>query len=97
MTTTNVPFAVVTDASSGIGYALAQCCAKGGFDLIIAADQPSIQAAAQKLRQFGRRVEALEVDLATLDGVTRLYDAIGGRPVDALPSRRTGGAFHSVC
>ncbi len=84
MTTTNVPLAVVTGASSGIGYELAKCCAKGGFDLLIAADQPSIQTAAHDLRQFGRKVEALEVDLATLDGVNRLYDAIGGRPVDAL-------------
>ena len=84
MTTTDVPFAVVTGASSGIGYELAKCCAKGGFDLLIAADEPSIQTAAQQLRQFGRQVQALEVDLATPDGVERLYQAIGDRPVDAL-------------
>jgi len=84
MMTSDVPFAVVTGASAGIGYELAKCCAKGGFDLLIAADQPSIQTAAQQLRQFGRQVEALEVDLATEEGVQRLYQAIGGRPVGAL-------------
>jgi len=84
MTTTNVPFAIVTGASSGIGYELAKCCAKGGFDLLIAADEPSIQTAAQQLRQFGREVQAVEADLATLEGVQKLYAAAGGRPVDAL-------------
>src|SRR3569623_1473365 len=84
MMTSDVPFAGVTGAAAGIGYELAKCCAKGGFDLLIAADQPSIQTAAQQLRQFGRQVEALEVDLATEEGVQRLYQAIGGRPGGAL-------------
>jgi len=84
MTTTDVPLAVVTGASSGIGYELAKCCAKGGFDLLIAADEPSIHTAAEQLRQFGREVQAVEADLATLEGVERLYLAAAGRPVDAL-------------
>jgi len=84
MNTTDVPFAIVTGASSGIGYELAKCCAKGGFDLLIAADEPSIQTAAQQLRQFGRQVQAVEADLATFEGVEKLYAAAAGRPVDAL-------------
>ena len=84
MTTTDVPFAIVTGASSGIGYELAKCCAKGGFDLLIAADEPSIQTAAEQLRQLGRQVQAVEADLATSRGVEQLYAAAGGRPVDAL-------------
>ena len=84
MTTTDVPFAIVTGASSGIGYELAKCCAKGGFDLLIAADEPSIQTAAEQLRQFGRQVQAVEADLATSRGVEQLYAAAAGRPVDAL-------------
>jgi len=31
-------FAIVTGASTGIGYELAKCCARDGFDLLIAAD-----------------------------------------------------------
>jgi NAD(P)-dependent dehydrogenase (short-subunit alcohol dehydrogenase family) len=44
------PLAVVTGASSGIGFELAKCCAKNGFDLIIAADEPAIQDAARSLK-----------------------------------------------
>jgi short-subunit dehydrogenase len=32
--------AVVTGASTGIGYELAKVCAENGFDLIIVADEP---------------------------------------------------------
>src|SRR3954462_10310081 len=84
MTMTDVPFAIVTGASSGIGYELAKCCARGGFDLLIAADEPSIQTAAEQLRQLGREVQALEGDLATSEGGERLSAAAGGRPGDAL-------------
>ena len=44
------PFAVVTGASSGIGYELAKLCAAHGFDLLIAADDPAIDSAAESLR-----------------------------------------------
>jgi short-subunit dehydrogenase len=78
------PFAIITGASSGIGFELAKLCAQNGFDLLIAADQPEIQMAAEELRVFGGTVDALQLDLATLDGVDRLYTAAAGRPVDAL-------------
>lgn len=77
-------FAIVTGASSGIGYELAKLCAQDGFDLLIAADEPEINQTAQELRSLGGGVEAVQVDLATLEGVDRLYAAAGGRPVDAL-------------
>jgi short-subunit dehydrogenase len=78
------PFAIVTGASSGIGYELAARCAKEGFDLLVAADMPEISTAAGEFRSYGVSVEALETDLATLDGVERLWTAAGGRTVDAL-------------
>lgn len=77
-------FAVVTGASTGIGLELARCCAKDGYDLLIAADEAQIHQAAQELQGLGARVEAVEVDLATQEGVDKLYQAIAGRPVDAL-------------
>src|SRR6185369_7150646 len=76
--------AIVTGASSGIGYHLARECAQHGFDLMIAADRPEIHTAAQDLRGFGGEVEALEIDLATGDGVDEMVDCAQGRPVDAL-------------
>src|SRR5215208_4112751 len=78
------PLAVVTGASTGIGYELAKCCAENGFDLLIAADEPEIQNAAQTLRALGVAVEAVEADLATLEGVDKLYTAANGRPIEAL-------------
>jgi uncharacterized protein len=78
------PLAVVTGASAGIGYELAKECARNGFDLVIAADEPAINDAARELRQLGADVDAVEADLATLEGVDKLYAAVKGRPVDAL-------------
>ena len=37
------PFAIVTGASTGIGFELAKRCAKEGYDLLIAADEPAIE------------------------------------------------------
>jgi short-subunit dehydrogenase len=78
------PLAIVTGASSGIGYELAVRCAREGFDLLIAADMPDIGDAADALRKIGAEVEALDVDLSTTDGVDELYEAIDGRAVDVL-------------
>ena len=78
------PLAVVTGASTGIGYELAKCCARGGFDLVVAADEPAIVSAAADFQALGARVDAVEADLATLAGVDKLYEALKGRPVDAL-------------
>jgi short-subunit dehydrogenase len=96
MTTNNRPFAIVTGASTGIGLELARCCARDGYDLLIAADEPEIQSAAQQLRDHGGSVQALQVDLATLRGVEELYAAAQGRAVDALlanAGRGLGRAF----
>jgi len=69
--------AIVTGASTGIGFELARLCAREGYDLLIAADEPEIHDAAQKLRgEKGRgAIEALHVDLATTEGVDKLYAA----------------------
>ncbi|MEA2204909.1 MAG: uncharacterized protein QOE77_1685 [Blastocatellia bacterium] len=89
-------FAIVTGASTGIGYELAKCCAENGFDLLIAADEPEVHGAADDFRKLGHEVEAVEVDLATIEGVDTLYAAANGRAVDALlanAGRGLGGAF----
>ena len=90
------PLAVVTGASTGIGYELAKLCAGNGFDLVVAADEPAIVEAAQALRQGGGQVEAVQVDLATQKGVDELYEKVRGlgRPVDALLANAGRGLGH---
>lgn len=78
------PFAIVTGASTGIGFELARECIEHGYDILIAADEPEIQQAASRLRRNGAAVEAVQADLATKEGVDRLYAAAHGRQVDAL-------------
>ncbi|KAK0332195.1 hypothetical protein LTR94_025507 [Friedmanniomyces endolithicus] len=84
------PLAVVTGASSGIGYELAKLFAQDGYDLVIAADT-SLAEASQALAGLGAQVRAVQADLATEDGVQSLYAALGGRPVDALAANAGHG------
>ena len=81
------PLAVVTGASAGIGYELAMCAARGGYDLVVASDQGSISTVANDFRQAGASlVEAVEADLSTTEGNDKLYATVQktGRPVEAL-------------
>ena len=92
-------FAVVTGASSGIGYELARQFAENGWDVLVTAEDEGIEQAATDLRRDGQnQIHAVRADLATYDGVEELYRAIRetGRPVDAIAinaGRGIGGDF----
>ncbi|HEY0380676.1 MAG TPA: SDR family NAD(P)-dependent oxidoreductase [Candidatus Elarobacter sp.] len=79
-------YAVVTGGSSGIGLEIAKQFAQNGFDVLIAAEDAGIADAAREVEALGAAVEALQVDLATPDGVEELARTIASRarPVDAL-------------
>ena len=87
--------AVVTGASSGIGLELARCCADAGYDLIVAADDPNLDAAAEQLRSDGVTVESVVVDLATAKGVDELCERVNGRPLEALLANAGHGLGHA--
>jgi short-subunit dehydrogenase len=90
--------AVITGASSGIGFELARVCAEEGFDLLIAAEDAELTTALDQLKGLGTEVKAHRVDLASEAGVVELYRHIRNtdRPVDVLALNAgigAGGAF----
>lgn len=96
MTCSTGKLAIVTGASTGIGFELATLAAKDGYDLIVVANEPLINAAAEDFRQFGTQVTAVEADLSSIQGVDRLLEAAQGRDVAVLVANAgigTGGPF----
>jgi len=88
--------AIITGASTGIGFELATIAAKDGYDLIVVADEQLIDAAAADFKQFGTEVQSVQADLSTIEGVDTLLAAAGGRRIDLLAANAgigTGGAF----
>ncbi|MBR0915416.1 SDR family NAD(P)-dependent oxidoreductase [Bradyrhizobium japonicum] len=90
-------FAIVTGASTGIGFELARLCASKGYDLLIAADEPEIETAAEVLRKEVNSIAvvALKADLATIEGVDKLYEVAQGRKVGVLMANAGRGLGHA--
>lgn len=87
--------AVITGASSGIGYELADLCAKDGYDLVIAADEPEIEEAAEAFEKHGVKVDWVQCDLAMEEGVDEVLDVISRRQVDVLMANAGHGLGHA--
>jgi short-subunit dehydrogenase len=85
--------AIVTGASSGIGLELAKLAAQDGYDLIVAADTPFVEA-GPALKEFGVEVQELEADLATKNGVEQLLQRVGDRQVHVLVANAGHGLGH---
>jgi short-subunit dehydrogenase len=92
MATTNQtsrPLAVVTGASSGIGYEIARKLAEVGYDVVAASsNRHKLTHAAETIHgEFAdAQIEIVESDLSTPNGVKKLYESLRslGRPVDIL-------------
>jgi short-subunit dehydrogenase len=85
-TATNRPFAVVTGASSGIGFELAKQCALNNFDVLMCAEDEGIHQAARHLGATGAVIEPVRADLSTFEGCEKLVEAVNAfaRPLDAV-------------
>lgn len=90
-------WALVTGASTGIGFHLARELAERGYDLVVAADEDLSQAVAD-LEATDRQVVPVQVDLSEHAGVERLLAEIEDRdrPIEVLALNAgvgVGGAF----
>jgi len=92
------PLALVTGASSGIGYELARKLAQRGYDLVVVADN------AEKLTEAARtlsavdeptQVEVVHADLSQREGVKKVYESVQAlqRPVDLLAANAGVGVY----
>jgi short-subunit dehydrogenase len=95
------PLALVTGASSGIGYELARQFAENGFDLVVNAEDVGLAPAAQRLRGSGATVAEVQADLRTAEGVNLVWAAVGAsaRPLAAAALNAgvgQGGAFIDI-
>ena len=77
------PYAVVTGASSGIGFELARQLVERGFDVLLVAEDEGVHKAAKRI---GEPAQALQADLRKPKGVELVWTTIAAsrRPVDAL-------------
>lgn len=93
--------AVVTGASSGIGYELAMELAKRGYDLVVASAGDRLKPAAESFRALGQQVTEVNADLATRSGVEQLWSQVEslGTPIDVACINAgigLGGLFHDT-
>ena len=78
------PLAIVTGASSGIGYELARVAAERRLRPRDRRRPAAGRGSREALRSLGARVETVETDLASEEGNDRLLGLSNGRPVAAL-------------
>lgn len=76
--------ALVTGASSGIGFSLAKDLAGRGYDVIVCSAGERLQTVGQQLRGAPGEVIEVQADLATVDGIESLWTEVTalGRKLD---------------
>ena len=77
---------------------MAKRFAEHDFDVVVAAEDPGIETAADVLRAFGSQVLPVRADLSTYEGCEQLVEQVraAGRPVEALALNAgvgSGGPF----
>lgn len=89
--------ALITGATSGIGYELAKIFAENGYNLfIVARSENELQKTADEIKQqFGISVESISADLFERESAFKIYDDIKERNVqiDVLVNNAGQGQY----
>jgi short-subunit dehydrogenase len=79
------PWALVVGSSEGVGESFARKLAADGFNLVMTSRRAeSLEPLAQELRQLGRDVRTLSLDLTEADALARAQAATDGLEVGLL-------------
>ena len=92
------PLAVVTGASSGIGFELARKFAERGYDLVmVSSDADKLNEAAHSVSEVNgdAQVQIVQADLSKPDGVEKVCDSVRAldRPIDVLAANAGVGVY----
>nr|WP_298724186.1 SDR family NAD(P)-dependent oxidoreductase [uncultured Steroidobacter sp.] len=92
------PLALVTGASTGIGFELARKLAERGYDLMmVAEDAEKLNEAADLVSEIDdlTQVEVVQADLSQREGVRKVYDSVRAlhRPVELLAANAGVGVY----
>ena len=93
-------YAIVTGASSGIGYAFAEQLAKRGYNLLIVSNVPEIHEAAKNLQssiinhQSSIKVHSLVMDLGLQSSARELYEYAHAHALEVEVLVNNAGVYH---
>lgn len=91
---TEIPVAVVTGASSGLGAILSVQLAQRGYDLVLVArNAAALQETAARVRDCGRQAKVLSLDLCREGDLRQLESLLSREPISILVNN--AGIGHS--
>ena len=89
-------YAIVTGASSGIGYNFADALAKRGYNLLIVSNVPAIHDAAEKIKHQTSNIEVipLVMDLGQQSSARELYEYAHAHGIEVEVLINNAGVYH---